>query len=36
MKEKRGGAEFDRLGFQVLDRANAKTLYGVINVEIGS
>ena len=36
MKEKRGSAEFDRLGFQVLDRANAKTLYGVINVEIGS
>ncbi|WP_339177181.1 class I SAM-dependent methyltransferase [Paenibacillus sp. FSL R5-0701] len=36
MKEKRGSAEFDRLGFEILDRANAKTLYGVINVESGS
>lgn len=36
MKEKRGSAEFTRLGFEVLDRANAKTLYGVINVESGS
>ncbi|MCM3171659.1 class I SAM-dependent methyltransferase [Paenibacillus sp. MER 99-2] len=36
MKEKRGSVEFTRLGFEVLDRANAKTLYGVINVESGS
>lgn len=36
MKEKRGSAEFTRLGFDVLDRANAKTLYGVIHVESGS
>lgn len=36
MKEKRGSAEFTRLGFEVHDRGNAKTLYGVINVESGS